>query len=213
MYIFFASAYSNTFSAEPGLNSDYCTGMERSFFYTKSIICPRMCEECCCTQLSACLAHFLQELAIFSSTPSQLCKKLPSGASFPPLPRLSRHHFLPRQNFFFKNQKVASRKKLAYSWKDKEVFCRLLYIAWGERVMAFPTRHSERCRNSRPPHHQVAQHSWAWHCKEDPIYVFPEMKLRGLVPSFHIHVNDLYIPMRAPPILLQQNRQTSCGNI
>jgi hypothetical protein len=25
-------------------------------------------------------------------------------------------------------------------------------------------------------------------CKEDPIYVIPEMKLRGLVPNFHIHV-------------------------
>ncbi len=26
------------------------------------------------------------------------------------------------------------------------------------------------------------------HCKKDPIDVFSEMKLRGLVPSFHIHV-------------------------
>jgi hypothetical protein len=26
------------------------------------------------------------------------------------------------------------------------------------------------------------------HCKQDPIYVFPEMKLRGLVPNFHIHM-------------------------
>jgi hypothetical protein len=25
-------------------------------------------------------------------------------------------------------------------------------------------------------------------CKQDPIYVFPDMKLRGLVPNFHIHV-------------------------
>jgi hypothetical protein len=27
------------------------------------------------------------------------------------------------------------------------------------------------------------------HCKQDPIYVFPEMKLRGLIPKFHIHVS------------------------
>ncbi len=26
-------------------------------------------------------------------------------------------------------------------------------------------------------------------CREDPIYVFPEMKLRGLFPNFHIHVS------------------------
>jgi hypothetical protein len=27
------------------------------------------------------------------------------------------------------------------------------------------------------------------HCKEDPIYVFPENKLRGLSPNFHIHIH------------------------
>jgi hypothetical protein len=39
------------------------------------------------------------------------------------------------------------------------------------------------------------------HCKEDPIYVFPEIKLHTLVPNFHIHVSvsDLYIPMIGPP--------------
>ncbi len=43
------------------------------------------------------------------------------------------------------------------------------------------------------------------HCKKDPIYVFPEMKLRGLVPNFAIHVSvsDLYISTIGPPI---------CGN-
>ena len=44
------------------------------------------------------------------------------------------------------------------------------------------------------------------HYKQDPIYVVPEMKLRGLVPNFHIHVSvrDLHIPTIGPPILLQQ---------
>ncbi len=44
------------------------------------------------------------------------------------------------------------------------------------------------------------------HCKEDPIYVFLEMKLRGLIPNFHIcvSVSDLYIITIGPPILLQQ---------
>jgi hypothetical protein len=34
------------------------------------------------------------------------------------------------------------------------------------------------------------------HRKEDPIYVFPKMKLLGLVPNFNIlvSVSDLYIP-------------------
>jgi hypothetical protein len=44
------------------------------------------------------------------------------------------------------------------------------------------------------------------HFKEDRIFVFPEMKLRGLIPYFQIHVSvsDLYIPTIGPPILLQQ---------
>jgi hypothetical protein len=45
------------------------------------------------------------------------------------------------------------------------------------------------------------------HCKQDPMYVFPEMKLRCLVPNFHIHVSvsDLYITMIGPSVLLRIN--------
>ncbi len=34
------------------------------------------------------------------------------------------------------------------------------------------------------------------HCTENPIYVFPETKLRNLIPNSYINVpvNDLYIP-------------------
>jgi hypothetical protein len=59
-----------------------------------------------------------------------------------------------------------------------------------------------------------------------PIYVFPEMKLRGLVisktqnynipsPNFPIHVSvcNFYIPRIGMPVLLQPNRQTDPGNI
>jgi hypothetical protein len=40
------------------------------------------------------------------------------------------------------------------------------------------------------------------HSTENPIYVFPEMKLRGLVPNFYIYVpvSDLYIPRIGLPI-------------
>ncbi len=50
--------------------------------------------------------------------------------------------------------------------------------------------------------------------KQDPIYVFPEMKLRGLIPNFHIYVSvsDLYFPTIGPAILLQQNWRTDHGN-
>ncbi len=53
------------------------------------------------------------------------------------------------------------------------------------------------------------------HCKEDLNYVFPDIKLRGFVPNFHIHtfVSNLYIPRILPPILLQPNRLTNGGNI
>jgi hypothetical protein len=53
------------------------------------------------------------------------------------------------------------------------------------------------------------------HCKEDSKYLFPEIKLRGLVPNFRIHtfVSELFIPRIGPPILLQPNTQTYSGNI
>jgi hypothetical protein len=53
------------------------------------------------------------------------------------------------------------------------------------------------------------------HCKQDPIYVFLEMRLHGLVHNFHFHVSvsDLYIPMIGLHILLQQNSWTDPGNI
>ncbi len=43
--------------------------------------------------------------------------------------------------------------------------------------------------------------------KENSNYVFPDIKQRGLVLSFHSHisVNDLNIPRIGPPILLQPN--------
>jgi hypothetical protein len=48
-----------------------------------------------------------------------------------------------------------------------------------------------------------------------PIYVYPEMKLRGHVPNSYIHVSVsyLYIPRIGLPIWLKQNRQTNPGNI
>jgi hypothetical protein len=53
------------------------------------------------------------------------------------------------------------------------------------------------------------------HCTENPIDIFPEMKLCGLVPDSYIHVSvsNLYIPPIGVPIWLQQNRQTDPGNI
>jgi hypothetical protein len=46
------------------------------------------------------------------------------------------------------------------------------------------------------------------HCTENPIYVFPEIKLRDLVPNSYIHVSvsDLYIPRIGMPVLLQADQ-------
>jgi hypothetical protein len=43
------------------------------------------------------------------------------------------------------------------------------------------------------------------HCTENPIYVIPEMTLRGLIPNSYIHVfvsdRDLCIPRISLPLL------------
>jgi hypothetical protein len=53
------------------------------------------------------------------------------------------------------------------------------------------------------------------HCNENPIYAFPEMKLRGLVPDSYIlvSVSDLCNPRINLTIWLQKNRRTDPGNI
>ncbi len=53
------------------------------------------------------------------------------------------------------------------------------------------------------------------HCTKNPIYVFPEMKLHGLVPnsSIHVSVTDFYTPRICLPIWLQQNSRTDPGKI
>ncbi len=53
------------------------------------------------------------------------------------------------------------------------------------------------------------------HCTENPIYVFPEMKLRGLVPNTYIHVSVrvIYIPRIGTPIWLQQNVKRKKGGL
>ncbi len=45
--------------------------------------------------------------------------------------------------------------------------------------------------------------------------IFPEMKLRGLVPNSQIYlpVSNLCIPRMGPPIWLQQNSWTDSGNM
>ncbi len=62
--------------------------------------------------------------------------------------------------------------------------------------------------------HQRIYHQKRPHCKdttENSTQIFPEMKLRGLVPDSYIHVSvsDSYIPRISLPIfLLQQNSWT-----
>jgi len=54
------------------------------------------------------------------------------------------------------------------------------------------------------------------HCKENPIYVFPEKELRGLSQNFHhihVSVSDLFVPAIRPPVLLQENMWVDPGNL
>ncbi len=50
---------------------------------------------------------------------------------------------------------------------------------------------------------------------QDPIDVFPEIKLRILVPNLIIHVSEhgSYIPTICPHILLQKNRRIDLRNL
>ena len=73
---------------------------------------------------------------------------------------------------------------------------------------------------SLPPYGDKVTRDWPPYASLTALYqksdnVFPEMKMRGLVPNSYIHVSvsTLYIPTISPPIFLQQNMQTDGGNI
>jgi hypothetical protein len=65
------------------------------------------------------------------------------------------------------------------------------------------------------PESQVLEDTLQRHCTENLNQIVPEIKLRGLVPNFYIHVSvrNFYIPRICLPILMQQNRWTDPGNI
>ncbi len=61
-------------------------------------------------------------------------------------------------------------------------------------------------KKKRPDGATDRNHTLQKHCTENSKQIFPEMKLRGLVTNFliHISVSVLYIPTNGPPILLQK---------
>jgi hypothetical protein len=104
------------------------------------------------------------------------------------------------------------------------VFSGCVCTVWSFFVVFGPTKRLCRAVDSvRKKAHthtlslplSLALTQYSIHCKENSKYVFSEIKLRGLVPNFHIYtsVTDLYILRIYPPVLLQPNRQTNHGNI
>jgi hypothetical protein len=61
------------------------------------------------------------------------------------------------------------------------------------------------------PHHEVRVH-----CNQDPIYIFPEMKLSGLVLNFHIHISVINLLLSGLVHLqnfAEANRRADHGDI
>ena len=79
-----------------------------------------------------------------------------------------------------------------------------------ENIQLEMKRQADQRKRERKKESKVNKHAKILHCTENPIYVFLEMKLRGLVPNSYIHVSvsNLYIPMIGLSIWLQVNRQT-----
>ncbi len=73
--------------------------------------------------------------------------------------------------------------------------------SWGKPYQKWSRRRAVKLYSDTVPTYLYL------HCTENPIYVFPEMKLRGLVHNSYIHlsVRVIYIPRIGTPIWLQQN--------
>jgi hypothetical protein len=71
-------------------------------------------------------------------------------------------------------------------------------LAIGRSPKDFLTKklQSQILKPNRKSDSEYQKQFWSMPCTENPIYVFPEMKLHGLIPYSYIHVSvsDLYIP-------------------
>ncbi len=88
-----------------------------------------------------------------------------------------------------------------------------LIFLWKELTGGVANVLEEKSQRERRGERREERGGLALHCTKNPIYVFPEMKPRGLVPISYIitSVSDLYIPRIGLPIRLQQNRQANPG--
>ncbi len=71
------------------------------------------------------------------------------------------------------------------SFSDTHIFLRFCF----NLTLLFAGGAFQRCSGQPDAAQWTTQIQVIRQCKEVPIYVFPEMKLRRLVPSFHIHVH------------------------
>jgi hypothetical protein len=80
------------------------------------------------------------------------------------------------------------------------MLCAGIWVLLREQCASFTLRHS--LNPSRIISRKGYRLAALLHFTENQIYVFPEIKLCGLVPSSYIHisVSDLYIPRSGLPI-------------
>jgi hypothetical protein len=110
---------------------------------------------------------------------------------------------------------------VAHHWKLLQ-FSQAVCARWSFFVVFGPTKRLCRAVDSvrKKAHTHTHSHSLSRthtiiHCKENSNDVFPEIKLRGLVPNFHIYTSVIYLCILRIylHVLLQPNRQTNHGNI
>ena len=58
-------------------------------------------------------------------------------------------------------------------------------------------------------HKKICRTKSMTHCTENPFYIFPETKLRGLIPNSYSHVSVSNVYRIGQPVLLQPNLQTN----
>ncbi len=67
--------------------------------------------------------------------------------------------------------------------------CCIFQVSHGDNITVNCTDNHEVGGNKPIPFVEPIRICLIAHCKQNPIYVFPEMKLRDIVPNFNIHVS------------------------
>jgi hypothetical protein len=115
-------------------------------------------------------------------------KNLKQNISWPcPFRETHAHGLLGNDSTPISMSASTTREERLREKRKVDIFCMVVYAGEGRGTKSNPLRRVRSWVSLKYLSTLIEQYSYL-HCKKDPIYEFPEIKLRSLSPIFYIHI-------------------------